>query len=114
MSVNPGDELFIEFKLNGSTKVWQQSVRNQTNGKTVVFEHNLGGQEQNYAEFFIESYQLPLNEPVQFTNTRITAQHPQAGQWCTHHGDRHSVISGAVLLENGRVCSISKLSVTMR
>jgi len=113
MLVNPGDELLIEFKLDQSTKVWHQSVRNQRNGKSVTFDRNLGGQEQNNAEFFIETYQLPFNAPVVFTNTKITAQHPQSGQWCKHNGDRHSVMSGASLLDNGRVCSISKISVTI-
>jgi len=113
MLVSPGDELLIELKLNASTKVWHQSVRNQTNGQSVSFDHHLGGQEQNNAEFLIESYQLPFQAPVLFTNTKITAQYPQSGQWCTLKSDRHSVISGASLLENGRVCSIAKISVTM-
>jgi hypothetical protein len=113
MLVKPGDELFIEFKLNATTNNWQQLVRNNTNGKAVMFEHNLGGQEQNYAEFFIESYRASMNTPLVFTNTRIVAKNPVSGNWCHASNDNHSSVAGATVSDNGKVCSIARIAVTM-
>jgi hypothetical protein len=70
MSVNVGDSLEIDMKLQGT--VWVQTVTDVQTGNSVSYSYDLQGQQQEWAIFMIEGYSQSPVSPVQFNNTTIT------------------------------------------
>ncbi|HKU43122.1 MAG TPA: hypothetical protein VJR89_33410, partial [Polyangiales bacterium] len=73
MDVEFGDKLYIDMRLKEGTTVWNQSITNLSNNKTVDFDFDLKGQDQNWALFEIEvaSSTLPSTDVI-FTNSVLT------------------------------------------
>jgi hypothetical protein len=83
MDVKVGDKLYIDMRLKEGTTTWSQTVTNLSNSKTVDFDFDLKGQDQNWALFEIEvaSSTLPASDVI-FTDTVLTlaTSEPEACQ----------------------------------
>jgi hypothetical protein len=73
MDVQFGEKLYIDMRLKEGTTIWNQSVTDLSNNKTVDFDFDLKGQDQNWALFEIEvsSSTLPSSDVI-FTDSVLT------------------------------------------
>ncbi|CAF1033906.1 unnamed protein product [Didymodactylos carnosus] len=80
MTVNPGDQLFMQFKLNGT--IWTQTVTNLRTNRAVKFSIGLLGQAQNYVYFIIEQYASTFVDDAVYLNSKWKFAQP-SNQGCT-------------------------------
>jgi hypothetical protein len=73
MDVKFGEKLYIDMRLKEGTTIWNQSVTDLSNNKTVDFDFDLKNQDQNWALFEIEvsSSTLPSSDVI-FTDSVLT------------------------------------------
>lgn len=111
MSVNVGDSLAIDMKLNGQT--WTQTITDAQTGKSVNYSINLQGQAQYDALFTIEEHGQKPVSPVVFTNSSYTSSVPQTACNVASTGSvgTKDIISPAVLSSNGLTCSIQSITL---
>jgi hypothetical protein len=77
MDVKIADKLYIDMRLKEGTTVWNQSVTNLSNNKTVDFDFDLKAQDQNWALFEIEvSTSTVPSSDVVFTDSVLTFATP--------------------------------------
>ncbi|KAJ3256492.1 hypothetical protein HK103_005490 [Boothiomyces macroporosus] len=114
MNVNPGDKLTMVISLPTGSTVWQQTVTNLSNGKSVSFTYDLKGQEQAWAIFILELANGWHQYPPQFQVENIVLKTaPGTVNPCTFSSSAYSGYPGASIncnqpVRNGNVCTIDK------
>ncbi|KAJ3256491.1 hypothetical protein HK103_005489 [Boothiomyces macroporosus] len=114
MNVNVGDTLKMVMSLRTGTTVWDQTVTNMSNGKSVSFSYDLQGQEQGWAEFVLETPAGWHANPPQFVVSNIVMRSaPGTTVQCDYQSSAYSGYPGASVtcdnpVKSGNTCTVSK------
>jgi hypothetical protein len=108
MNVETGDQLLIDVKLDGT--IWNQTITNMANGKSVDFDIDMDMQEQRWALFEIE---MPTSTKpaadVVFTNTVIELAKPEPKACQPTARGTNDYFSTPISSSDGMKCCIARL-----
>jgi hypothetical protein len=107
MDVRVGDELDLEIKLAGT--VWKQTVTDRQTGKSVTFDYDLGGQEQIWAYFTIETKDREPTVPIVFRNTTLRWSGPSREMCFPYRMGKTDSLSAPVASADQTSCTIDTI-----
>lgn len=113
MDVAIGDKLLIDMSVNGT--IWNQTITNQANSKSVDFDMEMNKQPQRWALFEIETptSTKPAADVV-FTNTVMTFEKSEAKACQPNARGADDYFSTPIASSDGLKCCVARIVLRMQ